>query len=112
MSDQPIPYATEAPKEIEKLAQSGDAILLDVRERDEWEAGHLKHAVFLPLSEIQELKSISDLALPLDKPIFSHCKAGIRSVYATAFLRQLGADCHPLRQGFEELVAEGLEQAR
>jgi rhodanese-related sulfurtransferase len=110
MSETPISYVTESPMEIEQRVRSGAAILLDVREQDEWDAGHLKHAKWLPLSQIQELKSASDAGISQGTPIYCHCKAGVRSVYATAFLRQLGFDCFPLQQGFEELASEGLER--
>ncbi|MCA9211635.1 MAG: rhodanese-like domain-containing protein [Planctomycetales bacterium] len=108
--NQPIPYTTRSPREIEQLA-AGDAILLDVREQDEWTAGHLEHAKLLCLSALQEMTSAEQTGLSADKPIFSHCRAGVRSVYAAAFLRRLGIECEPLQQGFEELLALGLKRA-
>ncbi len=111
MTDQPIQYSTDLPREIERMAAQGDVVLLDVREQDEWNAGHLKHARLLCLSAVQEMTSAEQTGLPTDKPIYTHCKAGVRSVYATGFLRQLGFDCRPLQQGFDDLVADGLETA-
>ncbi|MFC1759072.1 rhodanese-like domain-containing protein [Planctomycetota bacterium] len=109
MTDQPIPYTSDTPRDIERLAAAGDAVLLDVREQDEWNVGHLKHAQLLCLSSIQAMTSADQTGLPSGKPIYTHCKAGVRSVLAAGFLRQFGFDCRPLQQGFEELTAEGLE---
>lgn len=109
MMDEPIGYTDVSPTEIESQVRSGQAILLDVRESDEWLAGHLLSAKFLPLSQIQEFTSADEVDLARDKTIYSYCKAGVRSVYASVFLQRLGFNCHPMQEGFADLVAMGLE---
>ena len=106
--NQPIAYTSDAPLDIERLVAQGEAVLLDVREKDEWDAGHLDHAQHFSLSAIQDLTSMERTQLPRDLPIYTHCKAGVRSVYAAVFLRQLGFDCRPMEQGYEELIRLGL----
>jgi rhodanese-related sulfurtransferase len=71
-----------------------DAVLLDVREPDEWAAGHIEGAVHVPMSEIPtrtgELDTDADLVVV--------CKVGGRSAQVTAWLT---------RQGFRASNLEG-----
>lgn len=60
------------------------AVLLDVRERDEFAAGHIPGAVNLPLSRIQEAK------LPKSAPLYVYCLRGSRSKQAVAALARMG----------------------
>ena len=61
--------------------------LIDVREQDEWDAGHIDGAVFHPLSRIQtgEMPDI-----PNDKDVVIYCRSGARSLYVTQILRDQG----------------------
>jgi rhodanese-related sulfurtransferase len=64
----------------------GDAVLLDVREVDEWVAGHVEGAVHVPMNEVPT-------ALPRldrDHEIVVVCKVGSRSAHVAAWLRQQG----------------------
>jgi NADPH-dependent 2,4-dienoyl-CoA reductase/sulfur reductase-like enzyme/rhodanese-related sulfurtransferase len=74
-----------------------DALLVDVREPAEFAAGHLEHAVNLPLSE---LRRRSD-ELPRDRELWVYCQAGQRSYYALRALRQWGYDVRNLPGGYE-----------
>ncbi len=51
------------------------AVLLDVRELDEWQAGHAHDAQFIPLGEVASRTS----ELPSDRRIVAICRAGSRS---------------------------------
>jgi rhodanese-related sulfurtransferase len=61
---------------------SDDAYLLDVRDRDEWEAGHAPEAVHLPMMEIPG--RIGEL--PGDRDIVVVCRVGSRSAQVVAYL--------------------------
>ena len=61
-----------------------DAIILDVRTKREWEEGHIKNAIHIPLSDLKN--HIDDLK-NLNKPIVAHCKSGVRSARATKLLK-------------------------
>ena len=63
-------------------------ILVDVREQNEWDAGHAPDARLLPLSELQE----RDGELPFDTRLLIVCHSGMRSMRATAYLRDRGYD--------------------
>ncbi len=60
------------------------AVLLDVREADEYQSGHIPGAVNLPLSRIGQVK------LQKDTPIFAYCLRGTRSRRAAGELARLG----------------------
>ncbi len=63
-----------------------EVVLLDVRERNEWDAGHAARAVNLPLSELAERAA----ELDVNRATICICKSGGRSGRATAYLAQLG----------------------
>jgi adenylyltransferase/sulfurtransferase len=62
-------------------------VLIDVREQNEWDAGHIEGARLVPLST---LTAGAILDLNKDTPIVLHCKAGRRSLSALQILRAQG----------------------
>ncbi len=74
----------------------GDALLVDVRERDEFEAGHIEGAVNLPLSALRTRFR----ELPADRPLAVYCGVGQRAYFATRFLAQHGYRAANLSGGF------------
>lgn len=88
---------------------SGDALLVDVREQDEWEAGHLKVAKLVPLST---LGGALPPAIAPGRRVYVHCKAGGRALKAAAALKQMGcADVTPLAEGYAALLGAGFPGA-
>lgn len=63
-----------------------DALLLDVREDDEWQAGHIEGAVHIPMSGLMQRVD----EVPKDREVVVVCKVGGRSAQVTAFLKQRG----------------------
>ena len=70
-------------------------LVLDVREDAEWEAGHVDGSVHVPLTELGARYA----GLPVAEQTLVVCRVGSRSAYATAFLRQHGADAVNLDGG-------------
>lgn len=66
------------------------AVLLDVREADEWAAGHIAGAVHVPMNAVPSRLAHTPDALPADGPIVVVCKVGARSAQVTAWLRSQG----------------------
>lgn len=66
-----------------------DAILLDVRTRGEFQGGHIKKAVHIPL---QELNNRFKEVKKLNKPVIAYCASGMRSGSATSILKSNGVD--------------------
>jgi rhodanese-related sulfurtransferase len=60
--------------------------LLDVREDDEWAAGHAPDAVHVRLSELNEHSD----EIPRDREVYVICRSGARSAYATQALSGAG----------------------
>ncbi len=72
-----------------------DLFVLDVREQDEWEAGHIAEALHIPLMQVPHRLD----GLPVDRPILVVCKVGARSAQATAFLQAHGREAVNLSGG-------------
>lgn len=77
--------------------------LLDVREPDEWVAGHAPEAVHIPLGDLAA--RLGDL--PADANLFVVCRAGGRSARATAFLNANGWDAVNVAGGMQSWAAAG-----
>ena len=93
---------------VKKAIADKTSVLVDVREADEWKEGHVKGATFLPLSELKEANADAVAKkLPKDKIIYTHCRAGRRSVAAAELLQKLGYDVRPLKPGFEDIIQAG-----
>jgi len=73
-----------------------DLIVLDVREADEWQAGHIEGAVHVPLSQLPD--RVLEIATD-DCQVLAVCKVGARSARAAMFLRQHGHDAVNLAGG-------------
>ena len=71
--------------EAVELVRSG-VPLVDVREQDEWDAGHAPQAQLLPLSELGSRVG----EVPTSGEVLVVCHAGVRSARATAALRRAG----------------------
>ncbi len=65
-----------------------NACIIDVREKYEYEDGHIKGAVNIPLSELRKRTD----EIPKDKDVYIHCRSGQRSYNAILALQNLGYD--------------------
>lgn len=79
-------------------AQESGAVLLDVREHDEWDAGHASGAVHVPMSELPRGLAESG-ALDADRRIVVVCRVGARSAQVAAWLDRQGYDAVNLAGG-------------
>lgn len=71
---------------VEEIPQG--APILDVREQDEWDAGHIDGALHLPFSQLAERTD----EVPVDEDVYVICRTGGRSLKATAYLARYGFD--------------------
>lgn len=89
------------PEADEVIAAGG--LLLDVREPEEWDAGHAPDATWIPLGQLaQRLHE-----LPRDRRIVAVCRSGARSERATQALVQRGYDAVNLAGGMQAWVGDG-----
>lgn len=70
------------------LGSSGDAKIVDVREKSEWDEGHIPGAVHVPRGYL-ELR-IENAVPDKSKPIVVYCAGGTRSVFAARTLHEMG----------------------
>jgi rhodanese-related sulfurtransferase len=87
-------------------ASSGSegAVLLDVRQANEWEAGHAPDAMWVPLGELEGAR----FQLPFNRRIVCICRSGGRSARAAAELQGMGFDAVNMAGGMKAWAAEGL----
>jgi rhodanese-related sulfurtransferase len=71
----------------ELIAESSPAIV-DVREREEWDEGHLPGAVHVPRGHLES--RIESAAPDKSRPVLVYCAAGNRSAFAAKTLEELG----------------------
>ena len=80
-----------------------DAYLLDVREDDEWRAGHAPGAAHIPLGTLGERAG----EVPKDQRVYVVCRAGGRSAQATMALNQAGWDAVNVAGGMQSWEQNG-----
>ena len=84
------------------------SVLLDVREADEWEAGHAPGATWVRLGDLESAR----FRIPFNRRIVCVCRSGNRSAHATAQLVQWGFDAVNMAGGMKAWVAQGLPVVR
>lgn len=97
------PYAQIDALEAKSRMDSG-AILVDVREPQEWQAGHAQGARHIPLAQLDQRQR----ELPSGRPIITVCRSGARSARAASVLAEQGREVSNLRGGMRAWVAGGL----
>ncbi|MCX4776826.1 rhodanese-like domain-containing protein [Streptomyces sp. NBC_01264] len=98
--------ARVTPAQARQNTTDGDAVLLDVREQVEWNAGHAPGAVHIPLSRL-----VTGAALPSaaeGRPLVVICRSGHRSRQAAKLLAGRGAETVDVRGGMNAWVSAGL----
>ena len=107
-----LPLETTVAIDIPELAARlrGNSVrLLDVRDRDEWEEGHVEGSRHLPYYDLG--KGVPDDLRNGGEPLAVACSIGNRSSIAVSLLRRAGMDdvIHVVDGGVAELAAEGIE---
>jgi hydroxyacylglutathione hydrolase len=96
-------------RELASRVAAGTVAVIDVRNRGEWNAGHLAGAAHIPLGELAE--RIPEV--PLDRPVVVHCQGGGRSAIAASLLKAHGIrDVANLTGGFGAWSKDGFVIAR
>ncbi|MEO1889574.1 MAG: rhodanese-like domain-containing protein [Cycloclasticus sp.] len=87
-SDLTRKYKLISPPEAINLINREDAVLIDTRNKAEFNAGHIADAVLIPLPDIKE--SADKLNKYEGKPLLFYCKTGTRSDEACKILSKQG----------------------
>ena len=86
--------------------ESGEPVIVDVREQDEWDEGHIPGAVHIPRGHLES--RIERLAPDSARPVVVYCSAGNRSAFAAKTLAELGyEDVVSLAGGFTDWKRNG-----
>ena len=90
---------------VDAESASAPQILLDVRNADEWEAGHAPNAQWIPLPDLEGAR----FQLPMNRHIVCVCRSGARSARATESLLSWGFDAANMAGGMKAWAEAGLE---
>ena len=100
------PYQTITANDVAPLLDAG-AILLDVRERHEWRAGHAPTSRHVSLAELADRHH----ELPAGRTIITVCRSGMRSAQAARLLAGYGWHVANVSGGMHAWVRAGLPVA-
>ncbi len=78
---------TSSTEDVQSAVASGEITLIDVREKSEWDEGHIEGAVFLPLGNIKK-DSVSEY--DKQKKFYVYCRSGSRAGIAVERMKELG----------------------
>ena len=81
-------------QDAKALLDAGEAIMIDVREQDEWDAARIDGTVFAPLSQMPQAWEALDL--PSDKTVIVQCKSGGRSGRVCEFVGPSAKEGQPV----------------
>lgn len=98
-----MPFEVSAAEALRLI--DGGALLVDVREEWEWEAGHAPQAVHLPMSRF----AAEVTQLPKGRTLVCICHSGVRSALVAEALRDAGHSAINLVGGMEAWAADGLD---
>ena len=84
----------------------GEPVFLDVRERDEWDEGHIPGALHAPRNNLES--RVEGLVADKERTVVVYCGSGSRSAFAARALGELGyADVRNLTGGFTDWKRSG-----
>jgi len=106
-------HTTDSLDTVKERLTSKEAVLIDVRELNEWNEGHLEAAKLVQLSDLRDPQKRINVTKDLSKEeiIYCHCRSGKRVFIATHFLTKEGYDIRPLKPGYKDLLSAGFENA-
>src|SRR5262245_51698484 len=87
---------------------NGNTLFVDVREREEWDEGHIPGAVHVPRGNLES--RIEGVAPDREKKLVLYCASGARSAFSAKTLGELGyEDAVPLQGGFADWKRNGYD---
>ena len=82
-------YQQITQEEAKEMMDTQEVIILDVREQDEYDSGHIPSAVLLPVGSIDE-DTAAEVIPEKDSTVLVYCRSGNRSKTASSALAELG----------------------
>jgi sulfur-carrier protein adenylyltransferase/sulfurtransferase len=94
--------------EAREMIETSDPLIVDIREQDEWDEGHIPAAVHIPRGYLES--RIEPLAPDRDRSLLVYCAGGNRSAFAAKTLAELGyTDVVSLEGGFTDWKRNGFD---
>lgn len=82
-------YQQISQEQAKEMMDTEDVLILDVREQDEYDSGHIPNAVLLPVGTITE-ETAAAVIPEKDTTVLVYCRSGNRSKTAAKALAELG----------------------
>ena len=82
-------YTKISQEEAKEMMDAGEVLILDVREQEEYDGGHIPGAVLLPLGSIDE-ETAAAVIPEKETVVLVYCRSGNRSKKAAKALAELG----------------------
>jgi rhodanese-related sulfurtransferase len=96
-----------SPTEAAAKSKSGEAVIVDVREKDEWDEGHIPDAIHMSRGTIE--LDVEEKVPDSNSMIICHCGGGGRSALAAESLQKMGyKNVHSMAGGLKAWRAAGL----
>ncbi len=92
------------PRQVAELLGSSELQLIDVRQRDEYDAGRISGSRLIELADLPAAAGSIDR----ERPVIVYCRSGGRSALATEALRVAGFDAHNMLGGLLAWDSAGL----
>jgi rhodanese-related sulfurtransferase len=100
-----------SPQDAAARSKSGEALIVDVRETDEWDEEHIPGAIHLSRGTIE--LDIEEKVPDSNATIITHCGGGGRSALAAESLQKIGyKNVRSMAGGFKACKAAGLSRTK
>src|SRR6266446_9633529 len=100
-----------SPADAAAKLNSGEAVIVDVRDKDEWDEGHIPGALHMSRGTIE--LDIEEKVPDPNAMIICHCGGGGRSALAAETLQKMGyKNVHSMAGGLRAWKADGLPTAK
>jgi rhodanese-related sulfurtransferase len=100
-----------SPTEAAEKSKSGNAVIVDVREKDEWDEEHIREAIHMSRGTLE--LDIEEKVPDTNAMIVCHCGGGGRSALAAESLQKMGyKNIRSMAGGFKAWKAAGLPTTR
>jgi len=109
-----LEHTKDSLKSIKDRIEEKKAVLVDVRDVIEWNAGHIEGATHLPFRDLQDKfdEKVLREKLPKGTIVYTYCVVGMRSLKAGKIIAEYGYDIRPLKPGYKELLEAGFKNEK